>query len=161
MLSLAILMAMPHLALGDDLKIAYVNVVKVIEEAPQAKIALKKLEAEFGPRDKKLVAMQAEIKKLEEQIEKNALTMKAEERRTLERRLVSLKRNFKRGRQEFREDYNIRRNEELAALQKLVYKAIVGIAKKEQYDLIVHEGTIYASNKIDITSKVLDKLKNR
>jgi outer membrane protein len=42
--------------LGADLKIGYVNAAKVIDEAPQGEAALKKLEAEFGPRDKKLVA---------------------------------------------------------------------------------------------------------
>jgi len=69
-----------------------------------------------------------------------------------------LKRDLRRETQEFREDYNLRRNEELAALQKVVYKAIIEIAKQEKYDLILHEGTIYASGKIDITDLVLKKL---
>jgi outer membrane protein len=69
-----------------------------------------------------------------------------------------LKRDLKRATQEFREDYNMRRNEELATLQRLVKKVIIDIAKQENYDLIVHEGTIYASSTIDITDKVLKKL---
>lgn len=141
-----------------ELKIGYVNAVKVIEQAPQGEAALKKLQAEFGPRDKKLVDMQQDIKKMEEDLERNALVMKDSDRREKERQLLGLKRELRRATQEFREDYNMRRNEELAALQKIVKQVIVEIAKQENYDLILHEGTIYASSKIDITGKVLEKL---
>lgn len=151
------LAAFPVLAQGD-LKIGYVNAVKVIEDAPQGQTALKRLEAEFGPRDKELAAMQDKIKALEEEIDKNGLVLKESDRRSKEREVLALKRDLKRATQEFREDYNIRRNEELAALQKIVYKAIVEIAKQEKYDLILHEGTIYASERIDITDQILKKL---
>ena len=145
-------------AVAGELKIGYVNAVKVIEEAPQGKAALKKLEAEFSPRDKKLVEMQNKIKKLEEDLKKNVLVLKDTERRTKEHQIVVLKRDLRRATQEFREDYNLRRNEELATLQRIVYKAIIEIAKKEKFDLILHEGTIYASGRVDITQKVLKKL---
>ncbi len=141
-----------------ELKIGYVNAVKVIEEAPQGESALKKLEAEFSPRDKKIVEMQNRIKQLEQELEKNALVLKEADRRAKEHETVSLKRDVRRLSQEFREDYNLRRNEELAALQKVVFKAIVEIAKQENFDLILHEGVIYAGNKVDITDKVLKKL---
>ncbi len=141
-----------------ELKIGYVNAVKVIEEAPQGESALKKLEAEFSPRDKKIVEMQNRIKQLEQELEKNALVLKEADRRAKEHEAVSLKRDVRRLSQEFREDYNLRRNEELAALQKIVFKAIVEIAKQDNFDLILHEGVIYAGNKVDITDKVLKKL---
>ena len=141
-----------------DLKIGYVNAVKVIEDAPQGQQALKRLETEFSPRDKELVSMQEKIKSLESELDKNALVLKESDRRNKEREVISLKRDLKRATQEFREDYNVRRNEELAALQKLVQKAIVEIAKQEKYDLILHEGAVYASDKIDITEQILKKL---
>lgn len=145
-------------AIAEGIKIGYVNAVKVLEQAPQGEVALKKLQAEFGPRDKKLVSMQENIKKMEEELEKNALIMKEPERRTQERELLVLKRDLRRATQEFREDWNMRRNEELASLRKIIKKAIIELAKQEKYDLIVHEGTIYASSAIDITDKVLKKL---
>ena len=141
-----------------DLKIGYVNAVKVIEEAPQGEAALKKLEAEFSPRDKKIIEMQNKIKQLEQELEKSALVLKEADRRAKEHEAVVLKRDVRRLSQEFREDYNLRRNEELASLQKVVYKAIVELAKQENFDLILHEGVIYAGTKIDITEKVLKKL---
>ena len=146
-----------HNAEAAELKIGYVNAVKVIEEAPQGEAALKKLEAEFGPRDKQIVEMQNKIKQLETDLEKNALVLKETEHRSKEFEIVALKRDLRRATQEFREDYNLRRNEELAALQKAVQKTIVEIAKQENYDLIL-ESAIYAGTKIDITEKILKKL---
>lgn len=157
-LAMAVALGTASATYAQDLKVGYVNAVKVIEEAPQGEAALKKLEAEFGPRDKKLVAMQAKIKSLEDELEKNALLLKDADRRAKEHEIVVLKRDLRRATQEFREDYNLRRNEELSALQKVVYKAIVEIAKQENYDLILHEGTIYASKKVDLTDKILKKL---
>ena len=141
-----------------ELKIGYVSAVKVIEQAPQGEAALRRLEDEFRPRDKELVDMQNKIKAIEVELEKNALVMKESDRRAKERDVLNLKRDLKRATQEFREDYNLRRNEELASLQKVVYKAIVEIAKQEKYDLILHEGAIYAGERVDITDKILKKL---
>jgi len=148
---------MPAQLLAAELKIGYVNAVKVIEEAPQGEAALKKLEAEFAPRDKQIVEMQNKLKQLEQELEKNALVLKDAEHRSKEFEIVSLKRDLRRATQEFREDYNLRRNEELAALQKIVQKTIADIAKQENYDLIL-ESAVYASTRADITEKILKRL---
>lgn len=148
----------PPTAASDDLKIGYVNTVRVIEEAPQGASALKKLETEFGQRDKELVLLQNRVRQGEEELQGNARTLKEADRRVREREVLTLKRELKRATQEFREDYNQRRNEELAVLQQIVRKTILEIAKQERYDLVLHEGTVYASEGIDITEKVLKKL---
>jgi outer membrane protein len=143
----------------ETLRIGYVNIVKVIEQAPQGDSVLKKLEAEFGPRDKQLRALRDRIKKIEEELEKKPLGEKGAERVDAERELADLRRNLKRDSQEFREDYNVRRNEELSALQKIVYQAIVQVAKDEKYDLVMHEGAVYAADRVDITEKILNRLR--
>jgi len=149
--------AMAGLANAADFKIGYVNAVKVIEEAPQGEAALKKLEAEFAPRDKQIVEMQNRLKQMEQDLEKNALVLKENEHRSKEFEIATLKRDLRRATQEFREDYNLRRNEELAALQKIVQKTIAEIAKQENYDLIL-ESAVYAGPKVDVTDKILKKL---
>jgi outer membrane protein len=143
---------------AQQLKIGYVNVVKVIEEAPQGDAALKKLESEFGPRDLQLRTTRSKVKSLEDELEKNELVIKESDRREKERQLRDLKRKLKRETQEFREDYSVRRNEELRELEKIVHKAIVEIAKSDKYSLIIHQGVVYADNQIDITEHVLNKL---
>ncbi|MDH3637114.1 MAG: OmpH family outer membrane protein [Gammaproteobacteria bacterium] len=146
---------------AQQLKIGYVDVVKVIEQAPQGDAALKILEAEFGPRDRELRDDRDKLKSLEEDLERNALVWKESERRDKERDIRDLRRELKRETQEFREDYNLRRNEELGSLQKIVYKAIVDIAKREEFDLVLHQGAVFASDRIDITQEVLGQLDDK
>lgn len=147
-------------AQAADLKIGYVDAIKLVEEAPQGEAALKKLEREFGKREKSMIAKRDRARKLQSDLDKNALVLKATERDEKAQQLRDLKRDLAREQQEFREDYSLRRNEELGKLQKVVTDVIVDIAKKEGYDLIV-QNAVYFSPKIDLTKKVLKKLKAR
>jgi outer membrane protein len=143
---------------AQDLQVGYVNTTKVMNKAPQAQAARKKLKNEFAPRDEKIVAMQNELKNQEEELAKNSAILSDTVRSSKERKIISLKRDIKRAKEEFNEDLNIRRNEELARLQKLVYDAIVSLAKEQHYDLIVGDSVLFASKRIDVTKKVLDRL---
>ena len=125
----------------------------------QADAARSKLEKEFSGRNKKLIDGQKELKALEDKITKDGAVMSDAERAKSERNISALRRDLKRDQDEAREDFNIRRNEEFSKLQKQVYEAIVGIAKQENYDLIIGDGAIYSSERVDITSKVMVRLK--
>ena len=156
--SLALVMAAAPVQ-ASDFKIGYVNAARLIKEAPQALEASKKLEKEFAPRKKKLDASRAKIKKLEASMEKNALVMKEAERAKKEKQLINLQREFKRERAEVQEDYNVRRNEEIAKLEQEVYKAIIKHGEENKYDLIVRSDLIlYANQKSDITDAILKRL---
>ena len=142
-----------------DTRIGIVNTAKLLKEAPQAESARKKLESEFAPRDAKIVEMQKSIKKLEEKLAKDAAIMSEAARKKKEREIVAKKRDVKRTREEFTEDFNFRRNEELGKLQKLVYETILTLAKEHNYDIILNESVIYASKQVDITANVLERLR--
>ena len=146
-------------AWSAEIKIAVVNTARVLKEAPQAELARKKLESEFAPRDLKIVEMQKKIKQLEENLAKNASIMSEAKRKTLEREIISEKRDVKRNKEEFSEDLNIRRNEELSKLQKLVYDTIVNLAKEMDYDIILTESVLFANQRVDVTDHVLQRLK--
>ena len=146
-------------AQAAELKIGFVNAPKVLEQAPQAEAAQKALQKEFSPRDKAIVDEQKEIRKLEDKLSRDGVIMSESERRKMERDIISRKRDLKREQDEFREDLNIRRNEAFEKIRNIIRDAINEIAKKEKYDLIVGEGVIYANDKIDITDKVVGRLK--
>jgi outer membrane protein len=144
-----------------ETKIGFVNLVKLIEEAPQGASATKKIEAEFSPRDNAIRTKQKKIQKLESDLEKNKLVMKASELSKKEAELTRLSRSIKREAEEFREDYNLRRNEELKVLQKVVREAINEVGKENKFDLIMAEGVLFASKKANITELVLKKLRSK
>lgn len=141
-----------------DLKVGFVNITAVLEKAPQAEKAKKRLEQAFSPRDKQLVAQQKEIQTLQEKLTKDASVMSESERANLERDISNKARDAKRAQQEFSEDFNVRRNEELGKLQRRIVEAIRGIAKEQGYDLLLTDGVIYSNEEIDITEQVQKKL---
>jgi outer membrane protein len=143
-----------------ELKIGFVNIPAVLEKAPQAEKAKKRLEQKFSPRDKQLVAQQKEIQTMEEKLTKDAAVMSDSEKSNLEKDLLNKKRDAKRSQQEFSEDFNASRNEELGKLQRHIIEAIREIAKAQNFDLLLTEGVIYANDKIDVTAQVQQKLLN-
>lgn len=142
-------------------KIAFVNQAKLLQKAPQAESARSKLQKEFAKRDKSLVSLQKQIKSNTIKLQKDAAILSASELNKLKRKITLLRRDLERDKAAFKEDLSIRQNEELVKLQKAVLKSIQTIAKKEQYDLIISDGVIYASKQIDITDKILAQLKKQ
>ena len=143
-----------------ELRIGFVNAAKLLEEAPQAAAARDNLQQEFAPRDRELVSMQKEIKALEEKLGRDAAVMSETERRNLERDILNRKRDLKRSQDVFREDFNLRRNEELGKLQKLVIETIRAFAQEQKYDLMLTDGVLFASDAVDVTAKILQRLKD-
>jgi outer membrane protein len=141
-----------------DLKIGFVNIPAVLEKAPQAEKAKKRLELEFSPRDKQLLSQQKEIQTKEEKMTRDGAVMGESERSNLEKDILNKKRDAKRSQQEFSEDFNARRNEELGKLQRRIVEAIRAIAKDQRFDLLLTDGVIYASEQIDVTTQVQQKL---
>ncbi|NDD17187.1 MAG: OmpH family outer membrane protein [Chitinophagia bacterium] len=141
-----------------DLKVGYVEVQKILQEAPQTIEINKKLEKEFNVRSDKL---KTDIKTLNDRqtaFNKDSLTMKDSEKESKAKGLDQLRIDIQRKDRELKEDFNIRKNEELAALQDQVNKAVTSVAKAEGYDLVVYNGVAYANEKIDITDKILKSL---
>lgn len=145
-------------AQSADLKVGYVQVDKILQEAPQTAESGKKLEREFSPRSQELDRMAKQIKDLEATLDKEGLTISEAERRNKERDVQNIKIEFQRKQRELREDINLRKNEELGSLQDRVNKAVQSVSEAEGYDLVVYSGVAYASKKIDITDKVLKTL---
>ena len=144
---------------AKELKMGVVDIARVLEESPQADVARKRLQEEFSPREKDLVAEQQKIRKLEEQLVRDGAIMSESERAKLERRVISLKRDAKRSQDEFREDLNFKRTEILEALQRKLITTIQKHAKELGYDIVLAEGVIYADDSVNITKEILTKLK--
>lgn len=155
LVTVLLLFTLPAMA---DLKIGYVQVDKILQEAPQTAESGKKLEREFSPRSQELDKLAKQIKEQETVLDKDALTISESDRRNKERDIQNLKTEFQRKQRELREDISIRKNEELSLLQDRVNKAVQTVAEAEGYDLIVYSGVAYAKKTIDITDKVLKAL---
>lgn len=140
-----------------ELKVGYVNTQRIFRDAPVAQKAGKKLEGEFAKRDQELQRMAKQLKDMQENLEKNSVTMSETERRAKEKEFADLSREFQRRQREFREDLNLRQNEENAAVIEKANKAIIQIAKDEKYDLILQD-VVWVNPRLDITDRVIKAL---
>ena len=154
--TLALLLAIAG-AEAADMKIGFVDVERIRRESAPAEAASKKLEKEFAPRAQDLQRREAQIKSLQSGLEKEAMTMAETERRGKEQELQRMTVDFQRMQREYREDINLRRNQELATLFERADKVIKTIAEAEKFDLIVQEA-VFRSSRIDITDRVLKAL---
>ena len=147
-------------AAAVDMKIGFVNTERVFREAAPAKRAQQKLEREFAARNQELAKLEKQGRDLQTELERETVTLTESVRRDKERLLADISRNFQRMQREIREDLNLRRNEELAAVQERATRVINQIAEQEKFDLIIQEA-VFASSRIDITDKVIKALANQ
>ena len=144
-------------SVSAEVKIGFVNSQRILNDAPQAAKAKKKLEKEFEKRDQELLKLSKQLQSVQESLEKNSVALSESERRNKEREFNDLNRDFLRKQREFKEDLNLRQNEEMAAIYERVNKAIKGIAEVEKYDIIFQEA-VYANPRIDLTDRVVKAL---
>ena len=160
-LLIAAALALPvSLVQAADLKIGVVSTARIMSSSPQVGSAKKQLEQEFASRKKGLDDALKALRKQEEKLSKDGAVMSESQRRSLENEIRSQQRELARTSAEFREDANLRLNEEMGKIQKQVLEAINSIAKEEGFDLII-EGALYASPQVDVTEKVLKRLTSK
>ena len=145
-------------AVAENVNVVVVDYAKVLEDAPQAIAANKRLEKEFEPRNAALISLRKKLHDAEERLAKEGASMSQSQLRKIERDIRDRKREIKRAQEDYRDDLTLRRNEELQNIQKRINSAIESLAKKEKYDIILAEGVIHASAKVNITKKVIKAL---
>jgi outer membrane protein len=157
-IAMSVVLVTPGLANAENFKIGFVDGLKLSQESPQAKEAIKRLNKEFEPRKNQLIDTQKQLREREEQFFKNGAFMSLTEKQKKEREIITAKRELKLKETEFREDLTIRQNEEMAKVQIRLRDAIQAYGKENGFDLILFEGVSFASEKANITDAVLKKL---
>jgi len=140
-----------------NLKIGVINVSRLLEQAPQSKVVSDKLQQEFAPRQQTLVAMRQKLQQQQDTFQKDQAVMGEEERTNLERQIRDGQRDLQREENEYLEDLNARRNDELGKLQREVLQRVQAYAAAQKFDLVVADA-IYFSSAVDITAAVVAAL---
>ena len=142
-------------AIAQEVKIGVVNIPLLMEQAPQARVAMEALDEEFKPRQREIIAKQTEFQELSEKVQRDLAVMGETERRNAEKERRDLQREVTRLQNEFREDLNLLRYEELGVLQRSLLKEVQDYAQSGGYDVVVGDGVLYASEAVNITENVL------
>lgn len=160
---LAFLLLAGSAAWAQSIKVGVVNFARLLEEAPQSQASQRILTEEFSPRERDIRSQEQQLKQAEERLAQGEGFMSEEERQQLEKEARDLQREINRSKSEFNEDLNLRRNEELGKLQRMLIGEVQAYGRTQNYDIVMSEavGVVYASTAVDITDSILEVLKSR
>jgi outer membrane protein len=154
----AVGLAVPAMA---EVKVGVIDYARLLEESPQAKQVQEALRSEFGPRYQQLVTQEQALKAKGEKLQKDVATMTPDQRTKAEKDLRDSARELERKKQEWQDDSNAKRNDEMNKLQRSLIGEVRDYAKAQNFDIVIAEGVIYATPTVDITTAVLQALQAR
>ncbi len=153
-----LLLVLSSAATGAEIKIGFVDIPYLIDEAPQAHAASSRLEREFAPRQTAIKSQKSALADLRKKLDGDDGELSQSELSSVERELRKTERRVKRDEQEFREELNIQKNQEFKKVRVYVLEAIATFAKLHDYDLIISDGVLFANKTVDVTEQVLQEL---
>ncbi len=146
-------------ARAENYKIGVVDPNRVVERSPQYEAAGKALQLEVEERERSLRQQQEQIAVLQGKLERDAALMSESEMQRLQNDIRSRSRKLKYAQDEFQEDLSLRQNELRTKLGKQVQEVVVELAKELGIDLVISEGLVYYSPRVDISDLVIERLK--
>jgi outer membrane protein len=154
-LLLAVALA-PASAYAQDLRIGYVDMKQVLDNAPQVLSGRTKLDREFRDRNDAIEMDELRADSLELRLQQGDVS--EDSRLQSERELREMRRNITRRKEDLRDELSFRRTEEVQRLEEQINVAVQEIARRNGYDLIVSSPVIYANPDLDITDLILEQL---
>jgi len=142
-------------------RIGYVDMKRLLDNAPQVVAGRQKLDKEFAPRDASLKADEKHLQDLRDRQQRESATTASTDADALKREIDALDRSIKRNRDSMRNDLKSRSDQELDKSWREINDAVVAFAREKGYDLIVPSPVVYASPSVDITDQVLERLKRQ
>jgi len=155
LLMLFMLVATP--ATAQQLRVGYVDMKQVLDNAPQVIAGREKLDLEFRPRNETIEFQERQVQDMDDRLQMGNLTEDARTR--LDRELREMRRNVNRQKEDLRDELSFRRTEEVQKLEDQINEAVQEIARNNGYDLILSSPVVYADPSLDITQLILDQLR--
>jgi len=144
-----------------DYVIAVIDPTRIVEQSPQYEAARAQLQKEVSDREQKLAEQQKQLSELRQRLERDAALMSEEELQRLQTNIRDRGRKVKYAQAEFREDFSLRQNELRTKLAQQVEEVVAELAREENIDLILSEGMVYVSKRVDISNKVITRLEEK
>jgi outer membrane protein len=150
---------MPVVAQTAAYTIAVIDPNRIVEESPQYEEARGMLSTEVKDREAELLDQQGDLDRLTERLDRDGALMSEEEVQRLQNDIRARKRKLRYAKAELQEDFALRQTELRTKLVKQVEEVVQRIAKEKGIDVILSEGLVYFSPRVDISGEVIERLK--
>ncbi len=160
-LTYALLIVLPFTqpVVAADVSVAVVNVVRLQKEVPQLARVREKIKNEFSAREAKTIEQAEQVAKLEERLLEDRAELSDVEAKSLQRDIRSRTLRLENDKEELESDRRLRLNEEMDHLRLVLSEVIAEVAKAEQLDIVLESGVTWASERANITDKVLARMR--
>ena len=139
-------------------KIGFMDAERVYRESKDAQAINKQLQKEFSSQFKRLHDLQQQGIDVQKKLLNGKMT--APERQRQQMKMAQLNKQYLELKRTTDEEYQLRRNEEFASMQIKANQALVELAKKEKYDVIVKD-VVYVRSEFDVTDQLIQILNRR
>lgn len=148
-------------ALGQQIKIGFVNIQKAISESKAGERARKKFEGDIKSKEAALVREKQAIEKMKRDLDKKALLLKADERIKVQRDFQRRVRDYERKMSDAQEELQVKERQMTAEILKGLQRIVEEVGKSRKFTLILDRSQLlYTDKGIDITNDVI-QLYNR
>jgi len=144
-------------AIAQGLKIAVIDVNKVLNESEAGKVAKKKMENRYEELKKKVDALTEEAKKMKEEIDKQKILLGKEKLKAKEDALAAKVAELRKVSQDSENEMQRRQRDLTRDVLKIVEGQVDKIVQEEKIDLLLERssGVVHFNPSLDITAKVL------
>jgi len=146
-------------AYAEIIKIGYIDTGMVVSKLPQYKQSVEKISKEFEPKKQELLDLFRHIELLRVKINTINNSENKENLQIEIYKLTSLEESFKQETEFWQGKMNDKKIKLLQKIELLINNTIKDLAISEDYDLILYENVAYVSDKVDITNKVIERIK--
>ncbi len=140
-------------------RVGYVDMKRLLDNAPQVVAGRTRLQREFAPRDAALKADEERLAELRKKQERDGALLGKDDADRLKREIDALDRSVRRTREDLRNELKTRSDQELDRSWQEINNAVVEYAREQGYDLVVPSPVVYANPRVDITDAVLEHLR--
>ena len=143
--------------LSEGLKIAVIDVNKILNESEAGKEARKKMEDRYEELKKKIEKVNQEARTMKEELDKQKILLGKEKAREREEALAGKVGELRQLTQEAEKEMQARQGELTREILKRVEGKIDKVVEEEKIDLLLDRasGVVHAATSLDITEKVL------
>ncbi len=145
-------------ASAQNLKIGVVDLARLIDDSPQAERAEQSMESQFLARKEELQARAETLRQDVERLDRDGAVMSDETRTELENAIRDQQRQLQMRQGKYNDDVAQAEQNEFAELRDVIRQAIAAFADAQNYDLILGDSVLHATDAVDVTDEVLARL---
>ncbi|MCK7592624.1 OmpH family outer membrane protein [Pseudomarimonas salicorniae] len=142
-------------------KIALVDMQRLLDEAPQMAAAKTRLTREFADRNADLVQQRSQLEQMQRRLREQGASMPQADAEQLARDIDVLRRALERAQDRLRDELAARNREERDRVWLQLNDTVAQYARDAGIDLVLPTPVLYASARVDITDRILDRLRQQ